>query len=170
MVDGIANGGLCSVWFELLVRDGKMHYRVSCSQLWQASLGSSRIRPSSISKMRSAACASRSRLAAISSIMLLYGIYHCSAYSVPRTKGRLQQSANWPHCLFTGYYLSQHARCQPAPFRKCYLDQTPCATWATRRNLASCSAAVNGLPASPEAKPHCGLTANRSNGMYWVAS
>jgi hypothetical protein len=38
------------------------------------------------------------------------------------------------------------------------IRQTVRATVATRWSLASCCAAVSGLPASPEAKPHCGLT------------
>ena len=39
-----------------------------------------------------------------------------------------------------------------------------------RRSFASCSASVSGLPASPDAKPHCGLRANRSSGTYFAAS
>src|SRR5215470_2351128 len=45
-----------------------------------------------------------------------------------------------------------------------YVRQTRRATWVTRRSLASCCAGVSGFPASPEAKPHCGLTASRSRG------
>ena len=54
----------------------------------------------------------------------------------------------------------EHDRCGSVPSDRCYLDRTRCATWATRRSLVSCSAGANGFPASPEAKPHCGLTAS----------
>ena len=54
----------------------------------------------------------------------------------------------------------EHDRCGSVPSDRCYLDRTHCATWATRRSLVSCSAGANGFPASPEAKPHCGLTAS----------
>src|SRR4030095_91957 len=59
---------------------------------------------------------------------------------------------------------------QSVPAHGGHVDQTRRATCATRCSLAVCCSGVSGFPASPEAKPHCGLTASRSRGMYRVAS
>ena len=48
--------------------------------------------------------------------------------------------------------------------------QTRRATSPIRRSFASCSSRVMTFEISPEAKPHCGLTASRSSGTYRVAS
>ena len=48
--------------------------------------------------------------------------------------------------------------------------QTRRATPPIRRSFASCSSRVMTFEISPEAKPHCGLTASRSSGTYRVAS
>ncbi len=44
------------------------------------------------------------------------------------------------------------------------VPQTSRAKSTTSRSFASCISALSGLPASVEAKPHCGLSARRSSG------
>src|SRR5262245_21211724 len=81
------------------------------------------------------------------------------------------QAPRGTRAVCPGTAAGVHAHAQDLGARsQHHVGQTRRATCTTRSSLAACCSGVSGLPASPEAKPHCGLSASRSSGMYCVAS
>src|SRR5207253_6073113 len=92
-----------------------------------------------------------------------------------RESGEQQQEQDyeedWAHCALPAPRSVRMADVATRPNNcKTYADQTFRATCVTRRSLASCCSGVRGLPASPEANPHCELRARRGSATWRAAS